>query len=52
MSVIDQPYINITGENPNLIGRKIEVKPEEVSALVKGLQKIGSFLASQLQALK
>ncbi len=52
MSVIDQPYINITGENRNLIGRKVEVKPEEVSALVKGLQKIGSFLASQLQALK
>jgi len=52
MGVIDQQYINATGENPSLIGRKIGVRPEEVSDLVKGLQKMGRFLSSQLEALK
>jgi len=52
MGVIDQQYTNATGETPLLIGRKIEVKLGEVSELVKGLQKIGSYLSAQLEALK
>jgi len=52
MGVIDQQYVDATGKNPSLIGRKIDIRPEEVSDLAKGLQKIGNFLASQLQALE
>lgn len=52
MGVIDQQYIDTTGESPSLIGRKIEIKPEEVSELVKGLKKIGSHLSTELEALK
>lgn len=51
MGVIDQQYVDTTGVNPFLIGRKIEIKPEEVSELVKGLKKIGSYLSAQLSEL-
>lgn len=51
MGVIDQQYIDTTGERPSLIGRKVEIKPEEVSELAKGLRKIGSYLSVQLERL-
>jgi hypothetical protein len=52
MGVIDQQYTDITGESPSLIGRKIEIKSEEVSELVKGLEKIGSHISTKLDALE
>lgn len=50
MGVIDQAYIDRTGESPSLLGRRVSILPEEVSALSGSLKAIGNRLFKTLSA--
>lgn len=52
MGVIDSEYVNRTGDNPHLIGRKIEVDADEVTKLAHLLRRIGKYLYVELARLK
>lgn len=49
MGVVDQQYIDITGDRRAVIGRKITVEPVEVRVLASRIQTLGQHLISNLQ---
>jgi hypothetical protein len=48
MGVIDQEYITHTGDPQAVIGRKVVIRPDEVTTLIDILKKLGTFLVSNL----
>ncbi len=50
MGVVDQTYLDRTGEPGSLLGRRITILPEEVSALARALRAIGGHLFGSLSA--
>lgn len=49
MGIIDQEYIDKTGENNTLIGKKVEVNKNDVFDLINGLRLMGSYLYSEIE---
>lgn len=50
MGVVDQAYLDRTGEPGSLLGRRITILPQEVSALARALRAIGRHLFGSLSA--
>lgn len=50
MGVVDQTYLDRTGESGSLLGRRITILPQEVSALASALRAIGRHLFGSLSA--
>jgi Zn finger protein HypA/HybF involved in hydrogenase expression len=48
MGVLDQRYLDVTGENGSFLGRRVQVAQEEVESLCAALARIGGTLASGL----
>jgi hypothetical protein len=51
MGVIDDGYINATGDPQAVVGRKISIKPDEVVKLLHHIKRLGSYLTAELQKL-
>jgi Zn ribbon nucleic-acid-binding protein len=51
MGVIDQQYLDRTGDDPSLLKRKVEVEKKEVAELADLLRRIAQHLVSSLEAL-
>lgn len=49
MGVIDQQYLDRTGEPQSLLGRRVTIHRDEVSALTTGLRLVGSHLFHELE---
>src|SRR5438067_5815011 len=48
MGVVDEAYLRATADPDAVAGRKVVIRPDEVTALVALLRKIGSGLLAQL----
>lgn len=51
MGVVDQKYIDATQDRQAVVGRKIKVTSEEITAIVANLEDLGSSLLSSLAAI-
>jgi len=48
MGVVDEAYLRATADPEAIVGRKVVIRPEEVTALVALLRKLGSGLLARL----
>jgi hypothetical protein len=48
MGVVDEKYITKTKDPDALVGRKILISPEDVSAVMRVIREVGGYLADQL----
>lgn len=48
MGVVDQQYLDATGDPNAVVGRKIIVSPDEVRTLANHIQKLGQFMIGHL----
>lgn len=49
MAVVDKGYLQATKDPQAVIGRKISIEPEEVTALTSLLRKLGDYFAGQTE---
>ncbi|MBN1979593.1 MAG: hypothetical protein JW918_19525, partial [Anaerolineae bacterium] len=48
MGVVDQAYIDASGDMQAVVGRKVSVAPDEVTALIAHLRQLGAYLFAEL----
>jgi hypothetical protein len=48
MGVVDEAYINATGDTTATIGRKISIEPEEIHQIIDLLRRLGEYLIQNL----
>lgn len=48
MGVIDEEYLNATKDPEAVVGRKVSIRPDEVTSLIEVLKKLGSYFVVQL----
>jgi hypothetical protein len=48
MGVIDEEYVKATNDPEAVVGRKVSIKPNEVTSLIEVLKKLGSYFLIQL----
>jgi hypothetical protein len=48
MGVIDEDYLRATNDPAAIVGRKVQIKPEEVKRLIVIIRQLGQTLANQL----
>jgi hypothetical protein len=46
--VVDQQYLDETGESSTLLGRRLAINPEQVEALADAVERLGGVLISLL----
>lgn len=51
MGIVDAVYIEATNDSQAVIGRKVNIKSEEVIRLTKQLDKLGTYLVSKLSVI-
>lgn len=49
MGVVDEQYVHVSRDATVVVGRKIDVKPDEVLKLVEALKKIGSSFVGKVK---
>jgi hypothetical protein len=50
--VVDQAYLNATGDPNAVLGRKIPIAADDVTCLIRHLRQLGSFLVTELSGRK
>jgi hypothetical protein len=50
MGVIDQRYLDVTGEDSRLLGRKVKIENSEVAEMLNSLSEVGNYLSSEFEA--
>jgi Zn ribbon nucleic-acid-binding protein len=48
MGVVDQAYIDASGDTQAVVGRKVSIAPDEVTAFIAHLKQLGSYLFAGL----
>ena len=48
MGVVDQEYVNVTNDSQAVVGRKVQVRPDQVLAHIATLKKLGRLLEEGL----
>jgi len=48
MGIVDDAYINATGDSTTAVGRKVPVSSQEVDALLTGVRTLGTYLTTEL----
>ncbi|HEC36332.1 MAG TPA: hypothetical protein ENI39_07345 [Anaerolineae bacterium] len=48
MGIVDQTYIDTSGDTQAVIGRKVSITPDEVMAFIECLEQLGAYLVTEL----
>ena len=48
MGVIDEDYVQASKDRAAVVGRRIQIKPEEVNRLVEVIRRLGGGLSNRL----
>lgn len=48
MGIVDQAYIDATGDMQSVVGRKVSITPDEVASFINHLKQLGTYLVTEL----